>query len=102
MKGKHHSHMQHRATGGRFARGGIIDGMPESGGHKEEIKEKASQSGHKKGGKVHGHHARHRLDKRARGGRMTPSSPLSGADGPDLGYAKSNMKSAGMGGKGGD
>lgn len=102
MKGKHHSAMQARAEGGRFARGGIIDGIPESGGHKTHIKQKESQSGHKKGGTVHGHHARHRLDKRARGGRMTPSSPLSGADGPNLGYAKAHMKSAGTGGKGGD
>lgn len=100
-RSKHHSHMQSRAEGGRFARGGIIDGMPESGGKKTEIKEKPSQSGHKSGGKVHGHHARHRLDKHARGGRMTPKSPLSGADGPDLSYAKARMpEGAGEGGKG--
>lgn len=101
MKGKHHSHMQSRAEGGRFARGGIIDGIPESGGKKTHITQKPNQSGHKKGGKVHGHHARHRLDKKARGGRMTPSSPLSGADGSNLPYAKAHMgEGAGEGGKG--
>lgn len=104
----HHSHMQRRAEGGRFARGGraggeeMIGGVPAIGGHPTKLKQPMSQSGHKGGGKVHGHHARHRLDKKARGGRMTPSSPLSGADAPDLPYAKAHMKSAGEGGKGRD
>ena len=33
----------------------------------------------KRGGKVEGKKPEHRMDKRARGGRMTPASPLSGA-----------------------
>lgn len=49
-------------------------------GDAEEFKE---AEGKKKGGKVmkaHGKKSHHRLDKRARGGKiMTPKSPLSGA-----------------------
>jgi hypothetical protein len=41
----------------------------------------------KRGGAVEGKKAAHRIDKRARGGRMTPGSPFSGADAPNLGYA---------------
>lgn len=101
MKGKK-EHMKHRATGGGIAGragGGKIDGEPESGGHPVKLHEQKSESGHKRGGKVHGKHAAHRLDKRARGGRMTPSEPLSGADAPDLPYAKAHMtmKSHGAG-----
>jgi len=40
---------------------------------------KREMEGRKRGGKVSGAAAKHRLDKRARGGRMTPKSPLSGA-----------------------
>ena len=44
------------------------------GGRLEKKKE------HRKhGGKVEGEKPKHRMDKRARGGRMTPESPLSGA-----------------------
>ncbi len=47
--------------------------------------EKTEKKEHfKKGGAVHkaeGHKPKHRMDKRARGGKiMTPSSPLSGAE----------------------
>lgn len=52
--------------------------------HMETLKEERAEHHHyKKGGKVHeahGHKSKKRLDKRARGGRMTPSSPLSGAE----------------------
>jgi hypothetical protein len=40
---------------------------------------KREMEGHKRGGEVKGAMPKHRLDKRARGGRMTPKSPLSGA-----------------------
>ncbi len=52
-------------------------------GHREERKHGGrmmKKKEHKKhGGKVEGHKPEHRADKRARGGRMTPASPLSGA-----------------------
>ena len=46
------------------------------GGRLEKEKKKEHR---KRGGKVEGKKPEHRMDKRARGGRMTPSSPLSGA-----------------------
>ena len=49
----------------------------------KELKRGGRTKDHKKhkkhGGKVEGKKPEHRADKRARGGRMTPSSPLSGA-----------------------
>ena len=48
----------------------------------------------KRGGMVPGKEPAPRLDKRARGGGVaTPKSPLSGADAPNLSYAKSNITS---------
>ena len=111
-EGEHHKGRHHRARGGEMK----IDGEPEIGGHPVKESEKPAQSGRKHGGKVHGKHPGHRLDKRrrgghvehkehhmerARGGRMTPKDPLSGADAPDLGYAKGNL-SAGSEGEGKD
>lgn len=102
MKGKMAKHAAGGGIAGK-ASGGKIDGEPESGGHPIKLHEKPSASGHKRGGKVHGKHAGHRLDKKARGGRMTPSEPLSGADAPDLPYAKAHMKMTSHGqGKGHD
>lgn len=55
------------------------------GGKVEEHESEVPDEPLKKGGKVkkmhhaHGGAAKHRLDKRARGGKVTPSSPLSGA-----------------------
>lgn len=43
----------------------------------------------KRGGAVHGMKPKMRLDKRARGG--SPKSPLSGADAPNLSYARGNL-----------
>lgn len=48
------------------------------------------ERGEKRGGKVMGHHTKARHDRRARGGRMTPKAPYSGADGPNLSYARSH------------
>ena len=99
MKGK----MLNRDAGGRFARGGsIVPAIEKANSKPATHRAPAPQSGHKSGGSVSGKHARHRLDKRARGGRMTPSSPLSGADGPNLGYAKANNRAVDDGGKGKD
>ena len=58
-----------RGEHGHFASGGAVDA--------DEAEEKKSQL--KKGGKVMGKACGGRADKRARGGRMSPSSPLSGA-----------------------
>ena len=55
--------------------------------------------GQKRGGSVKGAAAKSRPDKRARGGRMTPKSPFSGADGPGLGY-EGHYSGNDMGGKG--
>lgn len=57
-------------------RGGMIPGEK-----KIETAEHDDEEGRRRGGKVHGEKPAHRLDKRARGGRMTPKSPLSGAGG---------------------
>lgn len=102
----HEEHMKHilkRAKGGKV--GMELDGVPEIGGHPQKAEDLKDQSGRKRGGrmakkehekrkrggKVHGKHPGHRLDKRARGGRMTPKSPFSGADAPDLDYAKADV-----------
>lgn len=58
-----------------------------------EIKVEKNKGGRverKAGGRVPGKEAAHRLDKRARGGAA--KSPLSGADAPNLSYAKPNLK----------
>jgi hypothetical protein len=58
--------------------------------------------GEKRGGKVKGHMAKPRADKRARGGRMTPKSPFSGAgDAPKMSY-QSKLGHIDEGGKGRD
>lgn len=62
--------------------------------------EREEEEGRKHGGKVKGKMAHHRADKRARGGRMTPKEPLSGADGPNPSYARSSLPKPGMEGKG--
>ena len=58
--------------------------------------------GKKHGGSVKGDAAKHRPDKRARGGRMTPKQPLSGAgDMPHMAY-ESKLSGNDMGGAGKD
>ncbi|HZT51707.1 MAG TPA: hypothetical protein VFA22_07235 [Stellaceae bacterium] len=56
----------------------------------------------KRGGKVEGEETRHRVDRRARGGRMTPHSPLSGADVKPLPYYASVKQTGGTKGAGGE
>ena len=116
-----HPFKEHRARGGRMGKEPEIDGEPEIGGKPEKPEMPKVESGRKRGGrmghkehhekdalpkrkhggKVKGKHPGHRLDRRARGGRMTPQSPFSGADGPDLDYAKADIPS-GAEGKGRD
>lgn len=91
MKGHKGHERHHEKEHEKRSGGGKIGGVAEIGGHPEKPEMTKPQSGKKRGGKVHGKHPGHRLDKRARGGRMTPKSPFSGADGPDLGYAKSEL-----------
>jgi hypothetical protein len=100
---KEHERERHR--GGRMhkARGGKVmehepgkefeDERTEGMVHEEE-------EGKKHGGKVKGHHPKHRMDRRARGGRMTPKEPFSGADGPNPAYARSHPPKGGTEGKG--
>ena len=82
-----HRHKVHRAKGGRVAYTG-------AGSH--VIKEAEE---HKRGGramKVHGHKAKHRLDKRARGGRVgADRSPFSSAHKPHFDAHHSQSKEGG-------
>lgn len=64
---------------------------------KEEVRDE--MDGHKRGGHVEGKKARMRPDRRARGGRMTPKSPFSGADTGRASYV-SKLSGNDMGGKG--
>jgi hypothetical protein len=52
------------------------------------------------GGKIEGAKPEMRLDKRARGGRMTPKSPLSGASVKEKSFARSTVPSINEGGEG--
>ena len=77
MKGGHpHRKAEPRKDGGRTE-----PKMPKSKEDErtEEMVDE-EEKGHKRGGEVKGKHSRHHLGKRARGGRMTPKSPFSGAD----------------------
>ena len=71
-----HRHKVHHAKGGRTHCRTVYAGQGSN-----VVKEAESTGGgFKKGGKVHGHKGKHRLDKRARGGRTHHSgSPFSSA-----------------------
>lgn len=95
---------KHPVMGHKRASGGRLTEEYEEGGKPAPKTEPKPQSGMKRGGahrkaggKVHGKHPGHRLDKRARGGRMTPKDPYSGADAKDLGYAKGDLKAGSEG-----
>lgn len=106
----HHGHQGHGHQGhaivvvpGRKAKGGpVMEKEPGKKMEDERTREMVSEEeeGRKRGGKVKGAHARPRADKRARGGRMTPKEPFSGADGPNPPYARSREPSPGTEGKG--
>jgi hypothetical protein len=79
MKHKVKTHMKHHVTKHHYKKGGSVPKVLH--GDAEEF---AEAEGKKRGGKVahkaHGKKPHHRLDKKARGGKiMTPKSPLSGA-----------------------
>lgn len=74
-----HRHKHHKAHGGRTVYSGAGSHVAHEaeehkrGGHVKKHKKYGGYAGvdakhHKHGGKVHGHHSKHRLDKRARGG----------------------------------
>lgn len=71
-----HRHKMHK-KGGRV----VYEGSGSNVAH--EAEEKGAKRGghmHKHGGKVHGHHSKHRLDKRARGGGVgSDKAPFSSA-----------------------
>jgi hypothetical protein len=79
----------------RRAKGGPVEPKERKPKEDERTEEmvREEDEGHKHGGKVKGHHAMHRADRRARGGRMTPKEPFSGADGPNPSYARSHRRS---------
>lgn len=90
---KHEEHKK-RAAGGRMLHEDKHDGK-ERGHEKVEVTKKdggkVEHHKRKRGGPVEGKHPEHRLDKRARGGAMTPKSPYSGADAPNLKYAHGDL-----------
>lgn len=85
----------------KHAKGGPVEPKERKPKEDERTREMVDEEdeGHKHGGKVHGKHAAPRADKRARGGRMTPKEPFSGADGANPSYARSHRssKSEGVG-----
>lgn len=86
-----HKEKDHKAEGGK---------VKEDERTKEMVEEE--DRGEKRGGKVKGHEAKPRADRRARGGRMTPKSPLTGAGdmhGPGTSY-ESKLSHINEGGKG--
>ncbi len=72
------------------------------GGRMEKKDHEKMMPRRKAGGAVHGKAPMHRLDKKARGGRMTPGSPFSGADTKPLGFEHDQIPSVDEGGKGKD
>lgn len=108
--GDGHPFKHKRAKGGKVEGEPEIGGVPEIGGKPEKAKDKPPLSGRRRGGgvekkrkeheklkgggKVHGKHPGHRLDRRARGGPVGKGpSPFSGADGPDMPYAHADIPS---------
>lgn len=71
-------------------------GIAQTGSETQEMK-KGGKLKRKSGGKIPGVSPKARLDKSARGG--SPKNPMSGANAPNLGYAKPNL-SIDQGGKG--
>lgn len=98
MKGKSTGGAIAKATGGAVAGpAGAAGGFKRGGG---VAKKKRDHEKMKYGGEVDGEAGPMRLDKRARGGRMTPKSPLSGADTSPLGFEKDTTPKLDTGGSG--
>lgn len=82
----HHHHYKKggelkRAKGGKIPDGGQVGDIEERGHHEIKVSRK-------RGGKVDGEKPMHRADKRARGGRMTPHDPFSGAASEQMPYER--------------
>lgn len=103
---KHEMHKEHEAH--KKAKGGEVKGEKDhpnlynAKGSPEEKEIEDEKDGFKKGGKkhakgghVHGHKAAHRLDKRARGGRMGDKSPWSSAKAGEMPVKQSSGKGSG-------
>lgn len=102
-KGKeHHSEHEHKAE----HKGHVMHvHMKKDGGkvmEDERTKEMVEREdrGEKRGGAVKGAAPKHRADKRARGGRMTPKSPMSGAGNVSHMPYEGHLTMNDMGGKG--
>jgi hypothetical protein len=107
MKG-HQGHQGHGHQGHvvvvKKAHGGKVEGVerkekPMEDERTEEM-EKREMRGEKRGGAVKGGAAKHRPDKRARGGRMTPKEPMSGAGNMTKMSYEGSYSSNDTGGKG--
>ena len=103
----HHGHHGHQASHHQGHQGHVVV-IPKARGGKvmedERTKEMVEREdrGEKRGGKVKGHMAKPRADRRARGGRMTPKSPFTGAGnmhGPGTSY-ESRLSHIDEGGEG--
>ena len=68
-----------KGKGCKMNKGGKVHG-DRAMEHAEEKEAGYNKGGVAKGHKAHGHKGKGHMAKRARGGRMTPSSPLSGAE----------------------
>lgn len=99
-----HVHLHEKGGKVKKAKGGVIPmpvptlkGSPiarvtERGHTKKEVTKK-------RGGKIDGAEAMHHVGKKARGGRMTPGEPLSGADAEAMPYMAEHRAEAKLGAK---
>lgn len=101
---KHRAHSEHHHHAGH--KGAVVHVHAKAKGGEvmedERTKEMVEREdrGEKRGGKVKGMMAKMRHDRRARGGRMTPKSPFSGAGNtPKMSY-ESKLSHVDVGGKG--
>lgn len=88
------------------AEGGKVEGVEKASKPMEDERTREmvdrEKMGQKRGGSVKGKPAMHRADKRARGGRMTPKEPLSGAGNMSHMPYEGHYSGNDMGGKGKD
>lgn len=109
---RHNAHSEHHHHAGH--KGAVVHVHAKADGGKVMEKEpgkehedertrsmvEEEERGEKRGGKVKGHEAKPRADRRARGGRMTPKSPFTGAGNtPKMSYESklSHVDTGGMG-----
>jgi len=102
---EHHHHAGHKGAVVHVhakAAGGRMEPPEPKAKEDERTKEMVAEEdrGEKRGGSVKGKMTKHRADRRARGGRMTPKEPFSGAGStPKMSY-ESKLSHVDMGGKG--